>query len=445
MKTLDMTRGNPFSLIMKFAIPLLIGTFFQQVYNLVDTMIVGYGLGENAVGAIGATSALYAVIVYFATGMNNGFGVIIARLFGAKRQDEMRKAFASMVILDFVIAIVLTIIAIPLLKPLLVLLDTPAEIFDWTYQYIVIIIAGMITNVAYNMGAGFLRAIGNSRTPLYFLVLSCAINICLDMLFVFVIRLGVAGAGLATIIAEAISAICCLVYIIKNYQEYLPKKEDWKIETTLVIEMLQTGLSMGLMLSVFSLGSIILQRGINQLGTTVITAHTASRRIYELLMMPLATIGSAAATFVSQNYGAGEYKRIKTGLLQTAAAQLFWAVITIVIAYVFGGQLIHWLIGTNDTETISNAVLNLRVCTLFFLPLGLLLMLRNSMQPMGYKIAPVISSSIELIMKVIFTVFVIPKLGYLGVVITEPIIWVICFVYLLIIFVTSSKSKMSMN
>ncbi|MCD8074624.1 MAG: MATE family efflux transporter [Lachnospiraceae bacterium] len=441
MKTLDMTQGKPFSLILRFAIPLLIGTLFQQVYNLVDTMIVGYGLDENAVGAIGATSALYSVIVYFATGMNNGFGVILARLFGGKQYDQMKKAFASMILLDAAISLTLTVIALPLLRPLLTLLDTPADIFDQAYQYIFVIIAGMITTIAYNMGAGFLRAVGNSRTPLYFLILSCGINLSLDCLFVLVLSWGVAGAAMATVIAQAVSAFCCIAFIVRHYGEFLPEKSDWKPEWALVCEMLNTGLSMGLMSSVVSLGSIVLQRGINQLGTTLVTAHTASRRIYEMLMMPLSTIGSAAATFVSQNYGAGERDRIRVGIRQVAAVQLLWSLFSVLVAFTLGRQLIHLLIGTTDTAIIENAALNLRVCTLFFFPLGLLLMLRNAMQPMGHKIAPVVSSSIELLVKVIFSLSLVPRMGYLGVVITEPIIWVLCFVYLLVIYIVSDKKE----
>ncbi|MCD8110373.1 MAG: MATE family efflux transporter [Clostridiales bacterium] len=366
MKTLDMTQGKPFSLILRFAIPLLIGTLFQQVYNLVDTMIVGYGLDENAVGAIGATSALYSVIVYFATGMNNGFGVILARLFGGKQYNQMKKAFASMILLDAAISLTLTVIALPLLKPLLTLLDTPADIFDQAYQYIFVIIAGMITTIAYNMGAGFLRAVGNSRTPLYFLILSCGINLSLDCLFVLVLSLGVAGAAMATVIAQAVSAFCCIVFIVRHYSEFLPEKSDWVPERALVREMLVTGLSMGFMESMCSLGSIALQRGINQLGTTLVTAHTASRRIYEMLMMPLATIGSAAATFVSQNYGAGKRDRIRVGIRQVAAVQLMWSLFSMLVAFTLGRQLIHLLIGTTDAAVIENAALNPRVCMLFF-------------------------------------------------------------------------------
>ncbi len=439
MRTLDMTQGKPYSQILRFAGPLFVGTLFQQVYNLVDTMIVGYGVGDSAVAAIGATSALYAVIVFLATGMNSGFGVIISRLFGAGKEDENRKAFATMVILDILVTVVLTIFSLPLLHSMLQWLDTPEEIYTMAYDYIFVILIGMIATIAYNFGAGFLRAIGNSQTPLYFLILSCGLNIAMDCLFVFGLHLGVVGAALATVIAEAFSAVCCIGYILKHYKIFLPRRTDWIPDSTLIREMLGTGVSMGLMLSVFSMGSIILQKGINQLGTDLITAHTASRRIYEVLMMPLSTIATATATFVSQNYGAGKMSRINEGMKQTTMIQLAWSAFSIMVAYLFGGKMIELLIGTSSGEIISNAVLNLRVCTVFFLPLGILLTLRNAMQPLGNKVAPVISSSIELFVKVIFSYMIIPRMGYAGVVITEPIIWVICCVYLLVIYKMEDK------
>ncbi len=439
MKTMDMTKGVPVKCVLQFAVPLLIGMLFQQAYNFADTMIVGQELGERAVAAIGATTALYSVLVYFANGLNNGYGIILSRLFGSGNPSGMKKAVAAMIWLNITITLLLTLAALPLLKPLLRLLDTPEDIFSQAYSYIFVILAGMLATIAYNCGAGFMRAIGNSRTPLYFLILSCGLNIAMDLWFVVVQKNGVAGAAIATVIAQTISAVLCFWYIFRHYADFLPKQEDWKPDWGLVGEMFSTGLSMGLMLSVFSLGSIILQKGINHLGTPVITAHTASRRIYEMLMMPLSTMATANATFVGQNFGAGRYDRIQRSLKQVMMLELLWSLAAVLLAYTTGAFFVRLLIGETDASVVANAVLNLRVCTIFFFPLGALLVLRNAVQPMGYKISPVISSAIELVMKILFCVIWIPKMGYWGVVITEPIIWVMCAVFLWTVYLCSRK------
>lgn len=288
----------------------------------------------------------------------------------------------------------------------------------------------MIATTGYNMGAGFMRAVGNSRTPLYFLILSCGLNVGLDILFVMGWKTDVTGAALATVISEAVSAVLCFYYIYRNYTGFLSEKADWKLERSMLGEMFSTGLSMGLMLSVFSLGSIVLQKGINSLGTQIITAHTASRRIYEMLMMPMSTVATANATFTGQNFGAGQYERIQRTMKQVMGIEFLWSVVSVLAAYAAGRFLIGLLVGGTDAVVVENAFLNLKVCTVFFFPLGALFVLRNAIQPMGYKISPVISSAIELVIKILFCITVIPRMGYMGVVITEPVIWVICAVFL---------------
>lgn len=439
MKTLDMTKGSPIKLILQFAVPLFIGALLQQLYNFTDTMIVGRCLGDKAVAAVGATSALYSVLINFANGMNNGYGIIISRVFGAKDDRELRKTASAMLVLNAVVTLALTAFILPLLKPLLFWLETPGEIFEQAHRYILIIVGGMVTTIGYNMGAGFMRAVGNSRTPLYFLMLSCGLNVVFDLLFVAVFSLGVAGAAGATVLAQLISALLCFVYIYRNYQHFLPGKGDWRMQAKRVKDMLFTGLSMGLMLSLFSIGSIILQKGINQLGTQIITAHTASRRIYELLMMPLSMMASAASIFTGQNFGAKKYQRIRTAIRQVMEVEVVYVVIAICLAYTLGGPLVYLLIGTEDLVIMDNATLYLRVCTLFFFPLSVLLLIRNAIQPMGCKISPVLSSAIELLMKIFFCFMVIPRVGYLGVVFTEPVIWTICAAFLGVIYLRFQK------
>lgn len=442
MHTNDMTTGIPIKVIIQFAIPLLIGTLFQQAYNIIDTMIAGYNLGDDAIAAIGATSALYSVLIYFANGMNNGFGIVMAQIFGAKNLSKMKKAAAATIILNIMTTILLTITVLPFLRLLLHWLDTPQEIFDMAYQYIFIILAGMTATIGYNMCSGFMRAVGNSRTPLYFLIASCGINIVLDILFILGLHLGVAGAALATAAAQLISAILCTIYIIKKYRIYMPEKKDWQLSKELVLEMLSTGISMGLMSSVLAIGSIILQKGINHLGKDIITAHTASRRLFEFLMMPLQAVAAACSTFTGQNFGARQFDRIRKAMKQVLWLELFWSVISVAIAFLCGNMLIRMLTGTGNENIILNAAYNLKVCTIFFFPLGILFVLRNAMQAMGYRIVPILSSSIELVVKILSCIFVIPVMKYTGVVLTEPVIWVMCAAFLSVIYLKTKKEKM---
>lgn len=443
--SLDMTEGNSMRHILLFALPLFIGTLFQQAYNLADTMIAGHSLGNDAVAAIGSTSALYSVIIYFAGGLNNGYGILISRLFGAKNKERLRQAVAVMIVLDLVVTVILTAVILPLLRPILHLLDTPQDILVHAYEYIFVIFAGMVMTICYNMCAGFLRALGNSRVPLYFLILSCCLNIGMDVMFMVVLKMGVMGAALATVIAEAVSAFACMWYIYRQYWEFLPGWKDWKLPKDLVGEMFSIGLSMAMMQSVFALGSIILQKAINNLGTGLITAHTASRRVYELLMMPMSTVGTANATFVSQNFGAGKMKRITDTLKKVMWIELVWSFFSLVVSVLLGREIVKLLLGTGNEDVLSNAVLNLNASTLFFFPLGVLLVMRMSMQSMGYKVAPVISSSIELVVKIVASQWLIPRWGYIGVVATEPVIWVLCMIFLLFIYSTTYKTRLGIN
>ncbi len=442
MHTNDMTTGTPIKVIIQFAIPLLIGTLFQQAYNIIDTMIAGYNLGDDAIAAIGATSALYSVLIYFANGMNNGFGIVMSQIFGSKNLSKMKKAVAATIILNIMTTILLTVIVLPFLRILLYWLDTPQEIFDIAYQYIFIILAGMTATIGYNMCSGFMRAVGNSQTPLYFLIASCGINIVLDILFILGLHLGVSGAALATVAAQLISAILCAIYIIKKYRIYMPEKKDWHLSKKLVLEMLSTGISMGLMSSVLAIGSIILQKGINHLGKDIITAHTASRRLFEFLMMPLQAVAVACSTFTGQNFGAKQFDRIRKAMKQVLWLELLWSVISVAIAFLCGNMLIRMLTGTGNENIILNAAYNLKVCTIFFFPLGILFVLRNAMQAMGYRIVPILSSSIELVVKILSCVFVIPVMKYTGVVLTEPVIWVMCAAFLGVIYLKTKKQKM---
>ena len=443
MKTTDMTKGNPLKLILLFAVPMLIGNVFQQIYSIVDTMVAGYNLGDGAIAAIGATSSLYALIIDFAWGMNSGFALVVTRAFGAQNEALVRKTIAGTMLLDSAVTTVLSVIAIVFLKPLMHLMNTPDDVFEDAYIYMFIICLGMIATVAYNMFASFLRAFGNSIVPLYFLIFSSVMNIILDILLVGPMNMGVAGAALATVISEMISAVLSGIYFFRHYKPMLPNRQDFHISKELLGELSSNGTAMAFMYSVVNLGSVFFQGANNKLAETmgngIITAHTAARRLIGIMMTPLGTITSAAATYIGQNYGANERKRVRAGLRDELYIVVGWGIFACLFIYLFGSLLVRFTTGTSDTEIIKNAVLSLRVHLPFYPALGILLALRTAMQAVDIKAPTVISSSIELGMKIIAAVWLIPLLGFLGTCITEPITWVICAIFLILIYVKKKE------
>lgn len=434
MRVQDMTTGRPLPLILRFAVPLFIGNIFQQIYSMVDTMVAGHCLGESAIAAIGATSALYGLIINFASGMNSGYAIVVTRSFGAHDHRLMRQAIAGMAVLNAAVTAALTVLAVLFLRPLLRFMNTPAAIFADAYRYILVICCGMAATVAYNMFAAILRAVGNSRSPLYFLILSCVLNILLDVWFIAGLGLGVAGAALATVIAQAVSAVLCGVYLLRSYRGILPNRQDFRLPRRLWGELLSTGFAMALMLCVVDLGTVIFQRSNNALGEMYITAHTAARRLIMMIMQPLVTIATANSTFVGQNWGAGKTDRIRTALKQVCCAEVAWALCGGALLFLLGGPLVRFTTGTTDAEVVRNAVLSLRIHSVFFAPLGILFCLRTSMQAMGRKAAPVISSCIELGLKILSAGVLVPRLGFIATCFTEPLIWVAMVSYLLAVY-----------
>lgn len=440
-KTRDMTTGNIFRNIMVFAIPLFISNFFQQCYNIGDTMIASHNLGEKALAAIGLTGSITGLVIGFANGMNNGYGVLISRTFGARDEEQMKSAVAWSFLLNLVSALVFTTLTLVFTKPLLYLIRTPQDIFAEAYTYIRIVLAGMAATLFYNMASGLLRAVGNSRTPLYFLIFSCCINLLMDLFFVTVVHAGVAGIALATVLAQVISTLLCVIHIFRRYRFMLPSKRHFAYQPRLISDLLSTGLSMGLMNSIFSIGSVTLQGAINTLGTDIIAAHTAARKIVLIANMPLASIASANATFVSQNYGAGNMKRIKEGIQKSSLVSLIWSALFLVVLLLFAEPIIYALTGSSNPVIMANALMNLRINMVFFFPLGVLLILRTSLQGIGHKILPLVSSSLELIFKVLAAFVFVPLWGYLGASIAEPFTWLICMVFLLVSFVRIMKEQ----
>ena len=437
-ENVDLINGPIFKSLIIFAIPLLISNIFQQLYNTVDTMIVGNVLGDVSLAAIGSCTSIYDLLVGFALGIGNGLAIVTARSYGSHDEKLLKKSVASSLVIGIVVSFVLTIIGVIFLKPLLNLLNTPAEIINEAYSYIVFIVLFIIVMFAYNLCAGLMRAIGNSFIPLVFLIISSLLNIGLDLLFITQFHMGVKGAAVATVIAQGISVVLCIIYILKKVPMLIPTKEDFEIDKELYKELLGQGFSMGFMSSIVSAGSVILQYGINNLGYLIIAGHTAARKLYMFFNMPFIAMALAISTFVSQNKGANQKKRIKQALRYAYIYDFIMAAIVTVIILLFGSSLVKMISGSNESVVLQNGTLYLIIVGPFYAVLGVLMQTRYALQGIGQKLLPLISSIIEFFGKIVFVVFLIPRFQYMAVIFCEPVIWCVMCVQLLYSFYTNS-------
>lgn len=437
----DLTKGNIIKLLIAFSIPLLIGNIFQLLYNVVDTKVVGEILGEDALASLGASGPVYELIICTLTGLGNGFGIVVAQYYGAKRMERMRQAVANAICLMIGITILATILSLFLVRPLFHMLHTPEEIIDRCIHYIYIIIFFMIFTAAYNLCAAVLRALGDTIRPLIFLAIACVINVGLDVLFVGVWNMDVQGAAYATVIAQAISFLCCVVYIIKKCPELHLKRGDFRFEAKLIGELLSQGMAMAFMLCFVTIGTLILQGAINKLGTNIIAAHTIARKLTSIFMLPFGTLGVATATFSGQNCGAGRYDRIRTGIKDAILLTWAWSAIVVIAVYTMGPFLIRLISGANTPEVIENAEWYLRFDTPFYFVVCILLILRNAMQGIGKKIIPMIASGIELVGKLLVAWILADRMGYLGIIISEPATWIVCTILLVGAFLTDHRLR----
>lgn len=434
----DLLKGNILKSLLIFAIPLFISNLFQQLYNTADTMIVGHFLGDTSLAAIGACSAVYELLIGFALGIGNGMSMVVARSFGAGDERLLKRAVAGSLIIGAGITVVIMIISCIFLYPLLEVLHTPEEIIEESYSYIFVIVMCVGVMFAYNLLAGLLRAIGNSVMPLVFLVISSVVNIGLDILFITQFSMGIRGAAVATVIAQGFSSLLCLIYILWKAKILIPQKEHFRIEGRLYKELAGQGLSMGVMVAIVSAGTVILQFAINELGYLIIAGHTAARKLNSFCTMPLMTMALATSTFVSQNRGANQRERIIKAVRYSNWISVLWAAVITAILFFAAPVLVKFLSGSSEAVVIENGAMYLRINAPFYSVLGILLTMRNSLQGIGKKIVPLISSVIELVGKIVFVIFFIPILGYFGVIICEPIIWCLMCAQLVFNFYTDS-------
>lgn len=437
----NMTQGNTTKLILAFALPVLLGNVFQQFYTMADTIMVGQILGVQALAAMGATASLSGLVIGLTTGVSMGVSIMIAQYYGANDQAGMKMATAGCIRLCAYSAIVIFAVAIVLKKPILILLQTPQSILGMADSYLTIIILGLFVTMAYNMMASMLRAIGDSKTPLYFLIVASLVNIGLDYVFIAIFHMGIAGAGYATVISQALSVVLCFIYLKKKYPMFILKKGEYHVEKEILHRQLTMGISMGLMNSIVSIGSVVLQSAVNSLGEITIAAHTAARKIVEMFMQPMISIAIAVTTFTSQNLGAGKFKRIREGMKASVWISFIWVVFVVIISFTYIDFFIELLVNAKQTKVIELAAYYTRISSVFYFVLAILFIYRNGLQGLGNGRSPIVSSCIEMAVKIIATFALIPSTGYTGVCLAEPIAWSLMGPFLMYYFYKDLKLR----
>lgn len=428
---IDLLSGNPYKRISAFCVPLLIGNLFQQLYSMADSMIVGRLMGANAFGAVGSTGSLSFLIMGFVMGLCSGFAIPLAQDFGAQDKAGMRKCVANCLWLCAVITLILSIVTYFYTDDLLRMLNTPKELFDDAYGYIHVIFVGMGATVLYNMLACILRAVGDSKTPLYFLIIACVLNIALDLLFIAVFKLGVAGAGYATIISQFVSGVMCLFAMRKRFPELMLKKPDLRLNTEYTVRLLKNGVPMGLQFSITAIGSVTLQSAVNGLGATAVTAMSAGSRVSNLLACPMESLGIAMATFTGQNLGAQKIDRIKKGVWQMMAIGLVYCAMAFGICLLFSRPLTELFIGAAELTVLELTEQYLLYNSIFFPALLVIYVFRNTVQGLGFSKEAMLAGVFEMVARVVVAFGFVKTYGFVAASLANPAAWVAATLLLL--------------
>ena len=434
-KTQDMTEGNPFKLIFFFSIPVLLGNLFQNFYSMADSIIVGRLLGTNALAAVGNTGPMNFLIIGFICGLTSGFAVITAQAFGAKNKEELKRSVAMNIMLNVFFGILFTALALLTNKPILKLINTPAEIIDDSKLYLDIIYSGLFATILYNATSCILRAVGDSKTPLYFLILSSILNIILDIILIKYTTLGVAAAALATVIAQLVSGILCVIFIIKKYPELHVKKEHFEWCTSFASRHMKIGAPMAFQFSITAIGVIVLQGALNKFGPNVIAAYTAANKVEQLIAVAAGSFGVVMANYAGQNYGAKRIDRIRAGTTAGTILTLGFSVISMLIAFIFPEPLTSLFVEAGSAEyaeVLQYSKEYLFVTAIFYPPLFLIFIYRNVLQSIGKTFMPLMGGFFELIARSVCA-FTLPLLwGYAGICLAGPVAWLSAAIPLLI-------------
>lgn len=430
----DMTNGHPLKLILAFCIPMIFGNLFQQFYNMVDSMVVGRYVGVNALAGVGSVGSVHFLVIGFAIGICSGFAIPIAQFFGSGDYSTMRKYVANAVYLSLGFAALLTALTMLLTKNLLHLMNTPDDIFNDAYTYIIILFAGIPVTIFYNILASILRALGDSKTPLKYLTIASLLNIILDLVFVIVFNMGVSGVAYATVISQLISGVLCFIYMRKNLVILSFDKDELKLDFECAVKLVKVGVPMALQFSITAIGSIILQRAVNSLGSATVAATTAAGKVQMLFIQPMETLGVTMATYGGQNLGAGRIDRIQKGVKQSLIVQMIYCTVA-AIAVCFAGVYVCYLfVDSSEAEILKNASHFLRTQAIFYPTLGILFMFRNLLQGLSFSLLPMLAGVTELIARSVVAFGFVGRFGFEAVCFASPIAWLCAAVLLVIVY-----------
>lgn len=428
--TKDMTQGSPLKLILGFAIPVILGNLFQNAYNMVDSAIVGRFLGVDALAAVGSAGGVIFLIIGFCMGTTAGFTIPISQAFGAKDIKLLKRYMGNSVLTAAAISVAMSVITCILCGNILTWMNTPANVYDEAYAYLFIIFAGIPATVLYNMVSSVMRSVGDSKTPLYFLIMSSGLNILLDLFCIIVLKQGAAGAAMATVISQLVAGIASLIYFVHKFHEILPEREDWKPVPSCIKRLCAIGMPMGLQYSVTAIGSVILQSSVNSLGSLVMAAVTAANRINGLFACPTDGLGATLATYSGQNLGAGKPDRIRKGLRVSIIIGCVYVTIAWIVLYLVSNRIIMCFIEPGQTEVIAHARQLLLFNASFFYCLVFINTTRFLIQGIGYSSLAIVSGLMEMVARAAAGLFIIPALGYLGVCLASPLAWVLADIFL---------------
>lgn len=423
---LKLTEGNITRQLVLFAVPVLLGQSLQRLYTLADTVLVGRLLGTSSLAAVGASSTIAIFLIVMTNGFSSGFSIVIAQQYGAGSREQMRKSLASAYLLSLGICALLSAASLALIDNLLAWTHVPQDIFAQAKEYLQIVAAGLFATMMYNLTADILRALGDSTVPLVFLILSVMLNIALDYFFIARLGTGVKGAAIATVISQLVSGTLCIVFCALKRPLLKVSMQDFAFSRSRYSALISQGLAMSLMFSVVSAGSVILQGGINSLGQNLIAGYTAGRKYLELFMTPAFALSVTAAAFTSQNFGAKNYGRIRSGISRLLLFGFIWATAASAVIFAFGSRMTASVTGRDaPQEVIRAGTIYMKSNVVFFYFLVVLVTVRTALQGMNRKKTPIAASLIELAVKIAAAIILVPKIGFAAICAAEPSIWIL--------------------
>lgn len=437
--TKDMTQGSPMKLILGFALPMFFGMLFQQFYSMVDTMIVGKLLGVNPLAGVGSTSSLNFMVIGFCTGVCNGFSIPVAQMFGARKESDLRKYVANCAWLCTAFAAVLTALIVLLCNPILHLMNTPAEIYSYAYNYIIVIFWGIPFTFLYNILAGIIRSLGDSRSPVIFLALSSVLNIVLDLVFIICFHMGVAGAAWATVISQAISGLICLFYMIRRFPILRISREEWRFRPMYAGKLCMIGVPMGLQYSITAIGTLVVQTAVNGLGASVVAGVTAAQKLYSFVSCPIESLGGTMAPYSGQNMGAGKIDRLGKGIRAASTVGFCYSALALLLVVLFGKQMSLLFLDSAEIEVIGYAYRFQVAAAAGFCLLTLVNVVRFTIQGMGYSGLAMTAGVLEMVARTVAGLVLVPLAGFWGICFAHPLAWLSADLFLVPAFFHCKK------